>query len=141
VIRRLVKPTPAIAKINVTPIIDVALVLVIILLITAPMLAVANLDIDLPEARTRALEPELRLNITLGRDGEVAIDEDVVAPEGFGAELRARIEAREGEDVLVVLRADATVPHRAVRELLQEARNAGVQRVAVATRPRSGGRP
>ena len=50
--RRLVEPAPVENRINVTPIIDVALVLVIILLITGPMLAVAELELVLPEART-----------------------------------------------------------------------------------------
>ena len=50
--------TPCMVKINVTPIIDVALVLVIILLVTAPILSVADLDIQLPTAHTRGAEDE-----------------------------------------------------------------------------------
>ena len=75
---RLLETTPTIAKINVTPIIDVALVLVIILLITAPMISTAHMDINLPEAKTRNLEDEVRLSITVGKDGAIAVDEDSI---------------------------------------------------------------
>ena len=62
---RQVAPHYVITKVNVTPIIDVALVLVIILLVTAPMLSVADLPVDLPQARTREAEDERNVSITL----------------------------------------------------------------------------
>lgn len=132
-IRRLVSPTPIAAKINVTPIIDVALVLVIILLITAPMMSLAEMELDLPSAKTRTLGDELRINVTLGRDGTLAIDEQVVSPAVFGTALRGQLTGRE--NTLVVIRADAGSPHEQVRALLKGAREAGAERMAIATRP------
>ena len=61
-----------ITKVNVTPIIDVALVLVIILLVTAPLLSVADLPVDLPQARTREAEDQRNISVTLGSDGSLA---------------------------------------------------------------------
>jgi biopolymer transport protein ExbD len=134
VIRRLVSPEPEIARINVTPIIDVALVLVIILLITAPMMSVAQLSLDLPRARSQVFGDELRVNVTLGADGGLAIDEDVVEPAMFPAELRQRL-TDHPEDVLVVIRADSGLSHRTVSDLLRAAREGGAHRLAIATRP------
>ena len=127
-----------ITKINVTPIIDVALVLVIILLVTAPLLSVADLPVNLPLARTREAEDERNVSVTLGSDGSLAVDDHTVA----AAELRARLAerlARPGDqNVLVVIRADSTTPYARVRELLDDARKAGARRLAIATRQSTG---
>ena len=80
----LIAHTPCMVKINVTPIIDVALVLVIILLVTAPILSVADLDIQLPTAHTRGAEDEQRISVSLGPHGELAIDEQMVRLEFHG---------------------------------------------------------
>jgi biopolymer transport protein TolR len=123
-----------ITKVNVTPIIDVALVLVIILLVTAPMFSSADLAVTLPQARTREAEDERNVSITLGADGRLAVDNDVVRRE----ELRARISARLAEpgnaNVLVVIRADSGAPYAAVHGLLEDAHAAGARRLAIATR-------
>jgi biopolymer transport protein ExbD len=122
-----------ITRLNLTPIIDVALVLVIILLVTAPMLSVADLPVDLPAARTRGLESERNVSITLDLAGEVAIDELVVERGALTAALTQRL-ATENSDVLVVIRADAGLPYSAIRSALEDARAAGAKRLAVATR-------
>lgn len=132
-IRRLVVPTPIVSKINVTPIIDVALVLVIILLITAPMMTLAEMDLELPAARTQTLGDEVRVNVTLGREGELAIDDQLVPPAVFTTALRGRLEGKG--NTLVVIRADAGSSHEQVRTLLKGAREAGAERLAIATRP------
>ena len=131
---RLLETTPTIAKINVTPIIDVALVLVIILLITAPMISTAHMDINLPEAKTRNLEDEVRLSITVGKDGAIAVDEDVIDRRNLVPELESRIE--KDKDILVVVRADDSTPHHVVKDILKDARAAGAKRIAIATRQR-----
>jgi biopolymer transport protein TolR len=128
-----------ITRINVTPIIDVALVLVIILLVTAPMLSVADLEVNLPPARTRDSEDQRNVSITLGADGEVAVDRDFVSPELLRVTLAARLAEPGNEDVLVVVRADSAAPHSAVEQLLTEARAAGATHLAVATRQQTGG--
>jgi len=136
--RRTVTEPTLITRINVTPIIDVALVLVIILLVTAPLLSVADLPVNLPQARTREAEDERNVSVTLASDGSLAVDDDTVAP----AELRARLAerlARPGDqNVLVVIRADSTTPYARVRALLDDARQAGARRLAIATRQSTG---
>lgn len=125
-----------VAGINVTPIIDVALVLVIILLITAPMITVLNMEIDLPQARTRSIEDEVRLSVTLGRDGAVAVDEDSVASQDLEYVLSQRIAEASDENILVVVRADSKISYDRIREVIKSAKQAGAKRIAIATQQR-----
>jgi len=126
-----------VAGINVTPIIDVALVLVIILLITAPMITALNMDIELPQAQTRSIEDEVRLSISLGKDGALAVDEDIIAPRNLRSELSRRIAAAQNDDILIVVRADEAISYDKVREIIKSAKQAGAKRIAIATRQRS----
>ncbi len=127
---------PTIARINVTPIIDVALVLVIILLVTAPMIAASKMEIDLPEARTRSIEDEVRVSVTIDSDGRVAVDEDEIERRSLARVLRQRIDDVKSDNLLVVVRADAGTSYEAVHEILGEVRLVGAKRIAIATRQR-----
>lgn len=134
------RPAPSseiIARVNVTPIIDVALVLVIILLVTAPMLSVADMPVNLPEARTRGAEDERNISITRSASGELALDEHRIPADSLTAALRTRLMQPGNAKVLVVIRADSSLPFEDVRKLLDQARAAGATRLAVATRQRA----
>jgi len=124
-----------VAKINVTPIIDVALVLVIILMVTAPMIAVSDLDVKLPSARTRGLEGEERVTLTLDAKGGLAVDEMSVNRAALGSVVASRL-AERGEDAVLVVRADESVSYATVQELIGDARAAGARRIAIATNQR-----
>jgi biopolymer transport protein TolR len=135
----LVQGDTPLTRINVTPIIDVALVLVIILLITAPMLSVADVELELPQAHARDTEDPLFVSITLGPAGEVAVDDRMLPGlDALTTALRQQLQQSEREDLLVVVRADARLPHAVVREAMTAARDGGATRLAVATR--QGGR-
>ena len=136
--RSAVRSDEIIARINVSPIIDVALVLVIILLVTAPLLSVSDLPVDLPRARTREAENERNVSITLGSNGALALDDRLLSLESLRGALAARLAEAGNADVLVVVRADSGAPYRSVRRLLEEARVAGAKRVAIATRQKMG---
>ena len=125
-----------ITKPNMTPLIDVALVLVIILLVTAPLMSVADLPVNLPQAGTREAENERNLSITLGADGRLAVDEQVVSVDALVAALQARLAEPGNQDVLVVVRADSGAPYGSVKRLLEQARAAGATHIAIATRQR-----
>jgi biopolymer transport protein TolR len=131
--RRSAAASELITKVNVTPIIDVALVLVIILLVTAPLISVADLPVNLPQAHTREAEDQKNVSITLGSGGELAVDDRIVAETELAAALSQRL-ADLGSNVLVVVRADADAPSGRVRALLDLARGAGAKRLAIATR-------
>jgi len=136
----LVQPSPMMTRINVTPIIDVALVLVIILLITAPMLSVADLEVDLPSARSRDNEETGFISVTVSRFGEIAVDERIVPGTDYlAAAVQERIATRGENKPYVVVRADAGLPHAVVREVLDAARDGGAVKLGVATRQKTGG--
>jgi biopolymer transport protein ExbD len=126
-----------ITKVNVVPIIDVSLVLVIILLVTAPLMTVADLPVDLPQAHTREAEDERNVSITLSSTGALAVDEEVVAREALRSVLQSHLVQNGNQDVLVVVRADSGAPYMAVQGLLEDARAAGATRLAIATRQRT----
>lgn len=131
----LVQSAPLLTRINVTPIIDVALVLVIILLITAPMLAVTKQDLDLPQARTRDLVRRGQVSITVAGNGQVTVDEQILA--GAAAiipYLQQRLQGADTDQLQVVVRADAGLPHAEVREVLEAARAGGATQLGIATR-------
>ena len=132
--RRAVTSPDIITKVNVTPIIDVALVLVIILLVTAPLMSVADLPVNLPQARTREAEDERNISVTLTAAGELAVDEHRVPPGGLVSALRARLAMAGNDNVLVVVRADTGLSYAELRQLLDQTRAAGARRLAVATR-------
>lgn len=132
-------PPEMITKVNVTPIIDVALVLVIILLVTAPMITATDLRIQLPEAHTRTDEEQRSISITLGADGSVRVDQDHVAPAQLVRALRARLAQPGREKDMVVVCADQGVSYRKVEALLDDARHAGAQHIAIATKQKARG--
>jgi len=130
-----------ITKVNVTPIIDVALVLVIILLVTAPMMSMTKMPVDLPQARTREAEDQRNVSITIGAGGRLAVDDAEVGPERLESVLARRLAEPGNRNVLVVVRADTSVPFATIRRTLQHARDAGAQRLALATRQRGDATP
>jgi biopolymer transport protein TolR len=129
----LLKPQSVIGGINVTPIIDVALVLVIILLITAPILSVSDPEVKLPRAKTRGSDESPFLNISLTRDGRIEVEEQEVAIEQLPDVIGAKLVESSVKNPLVVVRADAAVLHRDVSRILDVVNSAGATRIAVAT--------
>jgi len=135
----LVSASPILSRVNVTPIIDVALVLVIILLITAPMLTVADLKVELPAAHSRDVEDQGFISITLSTAGEIAVDEQVLTGvEQIQGALQARIAQQGSEKALVVVRADEGLPHSLINRVLAEARLGGATQLGIATRQKGG---
>lgn len=127
------QPKQSIMGINVTPIIDVALVLVIILMITTPIMTISDLAVDLPQAHVRSAEEGDRLNITLSPSGDLAVDKMIIAREDLVGTLGNRLKEPGQENLMVVVRADGGVTHEVVRAVLRDARQAGARRLAIAT--------
>ena len=128
---------PAHAEVNVTPVVDVMLVLLIVFMVTAPMLA-AGLKVDLPKANAaRPLDARDPVIVTLQRDGGVRIDSSIVA----GDDLATLVKARLGGDATraVRLAADGEVSYARVVAALDSLSAAGVSKVGVAARrPQNG---
>ncbi len=124
----------AMADINVTPLVDVMLVLLIIFMVTAPMLNNAGVPVDLPREEAPALDQEEeQLILTIDRDLRVYID-DVEFPR---EELREKLAAiaRANPDLPLFLRSDGEVPYREVAAVLAAAKDAGMPRVGLVFDP------
>jgi biopolymer transport protein TolR len=122
------------AEINVTPMVDVMLVLLIIFMVAAPLL-VTGVAVDLPETRAKALPTDAEpISVTLDARGQRHIGDEPLAPAAFAARLAALYAAR-GSEARVVVRADAAIPYGAVAALLADVTGAGFKRVALVNRP------
>jgi biopolymer transport protein TolR len=133
------EPVPQITKIETTPIVAVALVLVLILLVTAPLLSVADLPVDLPQAHTREADYEKNISISYSTFGDVAVNDEIIPASSLRATLAQQLAEAAEDDMLVIVRADSHVSHAEVQHLLREARAAGARRLAIATRQASQG--
>ena len=120
------------AEINVTPLVDVMLVLLIIFMVTAPLL-VAGVPVDLPESRAGALDQQARpVQIAMDASGSIFIDDQPVADEGLAQRLAAiAAEPAPPEGRRIYLRADRTLDYGRVMRVMGELNRAGLNRVAL----------
>ena len=120
------------SEINVTPMVDVMLVLLIIFMVTAPLL-VAGVPVDLPESRAQALDQQAKpVQIALDGQGNIFIDDTPVS----GADLPAQLQAiaaqpEPPEGRRIYLRADKSLDYGQVMRVMGELNRAGLNRVAL----------
>ena len=121
------------AEINVTPLVDVMLVLLIIFMVTAPLLS-AGVPLELPDSNANPLDHEQKeLSLSITADGIVYLDEDAVAPGALAARLADVPRDAQGKPPLVLFRADKALSHGAVMEVLGELNRAGLNSVSFVT--------
>jgi len=119
------------AEINVTPLVDVMLVLLIIFMVTAPLLT-SGVPIELPDSRANPLDQEPdQVTISLDRQGQVFIDKDRV-PEGGLADRLAALH-HGGKPPLVTLRADRGIDYGRVMAVMGELNHAGFNSISLVT--------
>ena len=121
------------SDINMTPLIDVMLVLLVIFMITAPLMS-SSLRLELPQAEAAAPgdAPEA-LAVALTADGRLHLGEEALTDAAFDAHLREAASGRPGLEVQ--LRADRSVPYGRVAELIGRLQTAGLNRIAFVTEP------
>ena len=119
------------AEINVTPMVDVMLVLLIIFMVTAPLLT-AGVPVNLPDARAKPLEQDqVPVQISIDADGRIFVGETEVASAELPDRL-LRIAARGGDTPpQILLRADTTLDYGRVMRVMGELNRAGINRVAL----------
>jgi biopolymer transport protein TolR len=122
------------ADINVTPLVDVMLVLLIIFMVTAPLM-MAGVPINLPDSRAAALDQEKEpIQISLDGQGQIFLGEEPVAEGALPARLEALAAgAVAGEKPQVYLRADRGLDYGRVMRVMGELNRAGLNRVALVT--------
>ncbi|BAK64924.1 biopolymer transport protein TolR/ExbD [Sphingobium sp. SYK-6] len=120
------------AEINVTPLVDVMLVLLIIFMVTAPLL-VTGVPIRLPESRARALDQDQRPSVlSIDRDGALFLNDEPVPEQALPQRLAALRETLSPTDQLF-LRADAGLDYGTVMRVMGELNRAGLDRVSLVT--------
>ena len=129
----------AITDINVTPLVDITLVLLIIFIVTAKIIVTPAVPLDLPRA-SQSEELQVVFSVVVPPDGPALVDGQPVARDAdlLGAAKQA---LRNDPDVRAVINADGAVPHRRVMHMLDLIKTAGIARVAFgALPPEEGGR-
>ncbi len=122
-----------ISQINVTPLVDVMLVLLVIFMITAPILQ-QGVNVDLPQVAAGPLEgKDEQLVVVITRDGKVQLNDTPLKVDELGQKLTAIV--RLQPDRAIYLRADKNVPYGKVVEVMAAVRNAGVRKLGMVTEP------
>ncbi|HMU96630.1 MAG TPA: biopolymer transporter ExbD [Elusimicrobiota bacterium] len=121
-----------ISGINITPIIDITLVLLIVMLVAAPVLNIPNMEVTLPDAYT-AETKEKNISVSLGTDLRVAIDEDIVAVGDLPRRLDDKLKKKNNP--MVIIRADKDVDYEDVENLMEVIKTkTRAKKIAIATR-------
>jgi biopolymer transport protein TolR len=123
---------PLNADINVTSLVDVAFVLLIIFMITAPIMQ-GGVDVRLPRADARPIEPKSGLVVTVDRTGQIFLDQSGLSYEDFRATFPAFVRSRHPTGVY--LRADGRVAYATVVQVLAVIRGAGINDVGLVAEP------
>ena len=128
---------PLEAGINVTSLVDVAFVLLIIFMITAPIMQ-GGVDVQLPRTDAQPIQPKQGLIVTIDRDGVIFIDEDPLTYEEFRGSFKAIVESRGANGVY--FRGDKRALWEQVARVLAVIRSAGVENLGVVTEAEELGR-
>ncbi len=120
------KSRRALSEINVTPFVDVMLVLLIIFMVTAPLLQ-QGIDVNLPQAKGKEMPPAERVIITIKKDGKIYLDKTGIRL----TELKSKLALMSNRDVF--LKADKDVPYGVVVEVMGELREIGIEKLGMVT--------
>jgi len=127
------------SEINVTPLVDVMLVLLIIFMITAPMM-LQGVDVKLPQVDSAAMRTKgEHVVITLNANGEIFIDEFKTPLKNLGLKVKRIMEVRKTDQVY--LRADKAIPYGRVARIMGAIRKAGITNLGLVTEPERVAKP
>jgi biopolymer transport protein TolR len=130
---------PVMAEINVTPMVDVMLVLLIIFMVSAPLLTV-GVPIDLPQTQAAGLDQADKepLAVSVNTNGQVFLQNTEVKMDELVPKLKAIAEARGGNDERIYVRGDKSVDYGTVMRVMGRLSAAGFRRVALVTEVEQG---
>ena len=129
---------PVMAEINVTPMVDVMLVLLIIFMVSAPLLTV-GVPLDLPQTQAKSLDQDKEpLTVSVNTKGEVFLNNTGIDVEELVAKLKAVTDARGGAEERIYVRGDRKVDYGTVMKVMGRLSAAGFRRVALVTEVEQG---
>lgn len=117
------------SEINVVPLVDVILVVLIIFMVTAPMIMKPSINVNLPKAASGEATTPSKLNITISGDGKLNLDGEMV--EDAQVQAKALEEVGKNPDIQAIIAADKDVPHGRVVSVLDIVKGAGVKKFAI----------
>jgi biopolymer transport protein TolR len=121
------------AEINVTPLVDVMLVLLIIFMVTAPLLT-SGVPLDLPDSRANAIEPDPdQITLSVDKQGAIYLDDERLEPGTLGVRLDAVLRQAGGKPPLVTVRADGSVDYARVMAVMGELNRSGFKAISLVT--------
>ena len=121
------------SEINVTPMVDVMLVLLIIFMVSAPLLTV-GVPIDLPQSQAKSLEQDKEpLTVSVNEKGQIFLQNSEIATDDLIAKMEAVAQARGGKDARVYVRGDKRVDYGTMMKVMGRLSSAGFNRVALVT--------
>jgi biopolymer transport protein TolR len=125
---------PVMSDINVTPFVDVMLVLLIVFMVSAPLLTV-GVPLDLPQSQAKALQQNNEpLTVSVTSDGQIFLQKDQIQIDDLVAKLKAIIDARQGNlDELIYVRGDKKVDYGTMMRVMGRISGAGYHKVALIT--------
>lgn len=130
------KSEAMLSEINVTPMVDVMLVLLIVFMVSAPLMQ-QGIQVDLPKTKSPSLtEQEKPVVIVVTQNGSVEINKNVIPPLQVTDKLRAIFEKRDKKEIFI--QADKTIPYGTVATVMAQAQAAGIHRIGLVTEPKSG---
>ncbi|MGD9925920.1 MAG: protein TolR [Pseudorhodoplanes sp.] len=136
--RRRHRRKPVMSEINVTPMVDVMLVLLIIFMVSAPLLTV-GVQIDLPQTQAKSLDQDKEpLTVTVNTKGEVYLMNSEIKVEELVPKLKAITDARGGAEERIYVRGDKNVNYGTVMRVMGRLSAAGFRRVALVTEVEQG---
>jgi biopolymer transport protein TolR len=129
---------PVMSEINVTPFVDVMLVLLIIFMVSAPLLTV-GVPLDLPQTQAKSLEQDREpLTVSVNLKGQVFLQNSEITVEELVAKLNAITQVRSGLDERIYVRGDRKVDYGTVMRVMGRLSQAGYRRVALVTEVEQG---
>ena len=119
------------SEINVTPFVDVMLVMLVIFMVTAPLMQ-QGVDVNLPQAKGKDLPPEERISIIIKKDSSIYMNDTLVTM----PQMKQKLGAISKMNPNIFLKADKDVPYGLVVEVMGEIKEAGIEKLGMITEPK-----
>lgn len=127
-------PPPALCEINVTPMVDIMLVLLIIFMVSAPLMQ-QGVQVDLPKTDSLPLtEQEEQIVLVVRKDGGIEINKNAIPLDGLATKLAAIYKGRKRKEIFI--QADRTVAYGVVATVMSTVQRAGIHKIGLVTEPK-----
>jgi len=122
------------ASINIIPLVDVVLVLLIIFMVTAPMMY-RGIDVDLPQSATNTIKSEERVVLTVSKNQIIYIDKEKLSLDKV--EYALSVKKKQNPNITLYLRADKDVPYGIIVQVMDAIKKVGIDKLGMVTEPAS----